>query len=134
MSARNFSNAFLGILCQTFIKSLCTECKEEYHPSREEYDKLVQAYGPEDFERDLAIPYSEELRLFRPRGCHKCARTGYRGMTALHELLCGPPGLKRMIGKNADTEALFEQGLKDGIQKIFEGITDLEPVSRRVQT
>ena len=140
VSARNFSNAFLGVLCQVFMRSLCTECKEEYHPSREEYDKLVQAYGPEDFERDPAKLYSEELRLFRANGCHKCAHTGYRGAIALHELLRGTPGLKRMIGKNADTEALFEQGLKDGmksikqdgIRKIFQGITDLESVLRRV--
>jgi len=140
VSARNFSNAFLGVLCQVFIRTLCTECKEEYHPSREEYDKLVQAYGPEDFERDLAKPYSEELRLFRANGCHACARTGYRGTTALHELLQGTPGLKRIIGENADTESLFEQGLKDGmksikqdgIQMIFQGITDLGPVLRRV--
>jgi type II secretory ATPase GspE/PulE/Tfp pilus assembly ATPase PilB-like protein len=140
VSARNFSNAFLGVLCQVFIRTLCTDCKEKYHPSREEYDKLVQAYGPEDFERDLAKPYSEGLRLFRANGCHKCARTGYRGAIALHELLRGTPGLKRLIGKNADTEAFLEQGLKDGmksikqdgIRKIFQGITDLEPVLRRV--
>ena len=117
VSARNFSNAFVGVLCQGFFRTLCNECKKAYHPSWEEYNRLIQAYGTKEFERDLAIPHSAGLKFCKPDGCYACAQTGYQGMMPIYELLRGTPELKRMIAKNSDTEALFLQGLKDGHDK-----------------
>ncbi len=41
----NFADALLGILAQRLVRTLCKKCKEAYHPSRTEYDEIVQSYG-----------------------------------------------------------------------------------------
>ena len=56
----------------------------------------------------------------------------------IHELMEGTPQIKLMIKKQANTEQLFEQAMKegmltlkqDGILKVLNGHTDLEEVRR----
>src|SRR5262249_36642834 len=45
----NFADAVLGILGQRLVKRVCTDCRQEYHPERSEYDELAQAFGEEAF-------------------------------------------------------------------------------------
>jgi type II secretory ATPase GspE/PulE/Tfp pilus assembly ATPase PilB-like protein len=61
----NFADALLGILAQRLVRTLCPNCKEPYHPTREEYDEIAQSYGEEEFAK-LNIPYGNSFRL-RPR-------------------------------------------------------------------
>src|SRR5207245_11331644 len=39
-----FADAMLGILAQRLVKRICQECKEPYHPSRDQYDELARNY------------------------------------------------------------------------------------------
>ena len=41
----SFADAMLGVLAQRLCKRICKDCKEEYHPSREEYDQLCTGTG-----------------------------------------------------------------------------------------
>ncbi len=134
MDPFNFADAILGILAQRLARTLCPDCKEKYHPSREEFDLLARLYG-ENFE-ELGIEYNSDLFLYRPKGCPKCNNTGYRGRVALFELLIGTPQIKSLIQKKAPVEELRKQAIKDGmrtlmqdgIRKIFLGLTDLRQV------
>ncbi len=133
----NFSDAFLGVLAQRLVRSLCAECKEEYHPSREEFDEIVNDYGEEYFQA-TGIKYKPDLTLFRRKGCPECAHTGYKGRLGIHELLKGSAEIKKMIKKQSPTEELFTQGFRegmttlkqDGILKVFQGLTDISEVRR----
>jgi type II secretory ATPase GspE/PulE/Tfp pilus assembly ATPase PilB-like protein len=130
----NFADAILGILAQRLARTLCPDCKEKYHPEREEFEILRESYG-EGFE-ELGVEYSEDLFLYRAKGCAKCNNTGYRGRVALFELLVGTPEIKRLIQKRAPVEELRDQAIKDGmrtlmqdgIRKILMGLTDLRQV------
>ncbi|MCP4245504.1 MAG: redoxin family protein, partial [bacterium] len=51
--------------------------------------KTARTYGPEDFEKNVKIPYSNDLTLFKSDGCDQCNNSGYRGRMAIHELLIG---------------------------------------------
>ncbi len=134
MDPFNFADAVLGILAQRLARTLCQDCKEKYHPTREEFDILRESYG-DGFEK-LGIEYNEDLFLYKPKGCQKCNNTGYRGRVALFELLVGTPEMKSLIQKRAPVEQLREQAIKDGmstlmqdgIRKIFLGLTDLRQV------
>jgi type II secretory ATPase GspE/PulE/Tfp pilus assembly ATPase PilB-like protein len=127
----NFSDAFLGVLAQRLVRRLCTNCREEYHPSEEEYTAIVEFYGREHFDK-TGIKYSRDLVLYRPVGCETCSGTGYRGRLGIHELMEGTPDVKRMIKRQAPTEEIFEQAIKegmttlkqDGTLKVLQGITD----------
>jgi type II secretory ATPase GspE/PulE/Tfp pilus assembly ATPase PilB-like protein len=74
----------------------------------------------------------------KKEGCEKCGGTGYRGRLGLHEIAVGTPNLKKAIKKRATVDELriiaIEEGMRslimDGIQKIFQGLTDLSQVLR----
>ncbi|MCH2174985.1 MAG: Flp pilus assembly complex ATPase component TadA [Lentisphaeria bacterium] len=127
----NFADAFIGVLAQRLVRTLCSSCKEPYKPSKEELDKLVHLYGREHFS-ELNINL-DEVTLYRPRGCEKCGNTGYRGRTGIHELIVSTGKMKKCIAKSAPVDQIrdlaVEEGMRslfqDGVYKIFKGDTDL---------
>jgi type II secretory ATPase GspE/PulE/Tfp pilus assembly ATPase PilB-like protein/transcriptional regulator with GAF, ATPase, and Fis domain len=135
MNPLNFADALLLIVAQRLVRTLCKTCKEDYHPTQEEFDTLVTQYGKEDFPQ-LGITYTPELTLKKPIGCNKCNDTGYAGRTGLHECLDGTDEIKRIIMQKAMVEDLRNQAIKDGmttlkqdgIHKIFNGDCDLKQV------
>jgi type II secretory ATPase GspE/PulE/Tfp pilus assembly ATPase PilB-like protein/GAF domain-containing protein len=135
MNPLNFADALLLIVAQRLVRTLCKACKEDYHPDRDEYDKLVKEYGEDQFP-NLGIEYTDDLMLKKPLGCAACNETGYAGRTGLHELLDGSDDIKRMIMQKELVENLREQAIKDGmttlkqdgIYKIFKGDCDLKQV------
>jgi type II secretory ATPase GspE/PulE/Tfp pilus assembly ATPase PilB-like protein/GAF domain-containing protein len=135
MNPLNFADSLLLIIAQRLVKTLCKECCEDYHPSIEEFEILVNEYGQESFEQ-LKIEYNSDFTLKKPVGCHACDDTGYAGRTAIHELLQGTQGINRLIIKQESVEQLrnkaMEEGMRtlkqDGIQKVLNGDCDLKQV------
>lgn len=132
----NFSDALLGVLAQRLMRTLCGDCKEPYKPEEKELNHLIQQYGEEHF-KELEINPAE-IELMRAVGCEKCGDTGYRGRTGVHELLLGTHELQSMIYQKASLDDLREQAIRDGmrtlkqdgIEKIFNGLTDYEQLLR----
>ncbi len=126
----NFADAFLGVLAQRLVRTLCSECKEAYKPSDEEFDQLVHAYGEELFP-ELGIK-KDEIQLRKPVGCDKCGKTGYKGRTGIHELLISTPEMKKLIVRKSEVSLMRELAMKegmrtlvqDGIMKVLKGQTD----------
>lgn len=133
----NFADALLGILAQRLVKTLCPNCKEPHHPSRDEFDQMVREYGENEFEK-TGITYNEDFVLYGGKGCEACKNTGLKGRTGLHELLEGTDEIKRLIVQGASVEEIrkkaIEEGMttlfQDGIMKAIKGDTTLEQVRR----
>ncbi len=133
----NFADALLGILAQRLVRTLCKSCKEQYHPTREEYEEIAESFGAEKFSK-LGIPYNDNFKLFRPKGCDICDKTGYKGRMGIHELLVASDSIKRMVQKHETVETLRNQAtdegmstlLQDGILKALAGHTDFVQVRR----
>ena len=131
MDPFNFADALLGILAQRLVRTLCKDCKESYHPEREEFDSLVRAYDG-NFDA-LKISYNDDLKLYKPKGCQKCQNTGYKRRTGIYELLVGTPKMKSLIQGKAKMEEIREKAMadgmttlmQDGIRKVFLGQTDM---------
>ena len=131
----NFADAMLGVLATRLCKKICTQCKESYHPSRQEYEELVEGYGIR-YWKPLDLKYSEQLTLSRGRGCDACHHTGFKGRVPLHELLTGSEEMKQLILSRARTTDMLakaiENGmvtlLQDGIRKVFQGLTTYRQV------
>jgi type II secretory ATPase GspE/PulE/Tfp pilus assembly ATPase PilB-like protein len=136
MDPFNFADALLGVLAQRLVRTLCKDCKEQYHPGQEEFDNIARAYEG-DFD-SLGISYDKDLVLHKPNGCSNCGNTGYRGRTGIHELLVGTDEIKTLIQSRAKMEDLRKQAIKDGmatlmqdgIRKVFNGETDLIQVRK----
>ncbi len=139
INALNFSDAFLGVLAQRLVRRLCKNCKQAYHPTRDDFQDIVNEYGPSAFEK-TGIRYDDDLTLYRAAGCDACSGSGYKGRMGIHELMEGTPEIKTKIKNKASTEELFEQAFKDGmttlkqdgIMKVFMGHTDFLEVRRVV--
>jgi type II secretory ATPase GspE/PulE/Tfp pilus assembly ATPase PilB-like protein len=135
MDPFHFADALLGILAQRLTRTICQACKEPYHPSREEYQALAAGYGQEAFEQ-LDIPYSDDFRLYRGRGCEVCQQTGYKGRMGIHELLITTDEIKSRIHARATVAELRQvardQGMttlvQDGISKVLQGWTDYSQI------
>jgi type II secretory ATPase GspE/PulE/Tfp pilus assembly ATPase PilB-like protein len=133
--AFNFADAMLGVLAQRLCKRICTQCKEVYHPSPQEYDELMEGYGVQNW-TTLNIEYCPEWKLYRGRGCKVCNQTGFRGRIPVHELLRGSEEMKRLIQSRSRTADMLSLSMKegmltlvqDGIQKVLRGETSYQQV------
>lgn len=131
----NFADAMLGVLATRLCKRLCANCKEAYHPTRQEYDELVQGYGAQYWDK-LDISYRDDWSLYRGRGCEACTKTGFKGRVALQELLVGSDEIKSLIQSKARKAELLHVALhegmttlvQDGIRKVLAGITTYRQV------
>ena len=131
----NFSDAMLGVLAMRLCKRLCQNCRESYHPTKEEFDELVHAYGEPEWSR-IGLDYHPAFRLFRERGCDVCNQTGYRGRVPIHELMVVSDRMKELVQARARTGELLalarEEGmrtlLQDGIEKVTQGLTTYQQV------
>jgi type II secretory ATPase GspE/PulE/Tfp pilus assembly ATPase PilB-like protein len=134
----NFADSLLGVLAQRLVRTLCENCREAYNPTEEEYNQIAQSYGVELFKKQN-IPYSKSLRLYRPKGCEACDKTGYKGRIAIHELLINTDEIKRRsIERRESIEVIrniaMAEGMltlyQDGVLKAFQGLTDIKQVHR----
>lgn len=131
----NFSDAMLGVLAQRLCQRLCVHCKEAYHPTRQEYDELVQGYGS-DYWEQLGLDYTDEWTLYRGRGCEVCNHTGFKGRIPIHELLTGSEEIRNLIQSRARSAEILKVAMRagmvtlvqDGIQKVLQGHTTYRQV------
>jgi len=136
MEPFNFADAILGVLAQRLTRTICKNCKEKYHPSKEAFEALAHGYGEESFHK-LGISYDDGFSLYRGAGCEACKNSGYRGRTGIHELLVATHEIKRLVQIRATVSEIqrvaMEQGmttlLQDGILKCIEGWTDYKQVT-----
>ncbi|MBL8928714.1 MAG: Flp pilus assembly complex ATPase component TadA [Kineosporiaceae bacterium] len=118
------------VLAQRLARKLCPKCAEAYHPA--EADLLAARYPWQPGE---PLP---ELR--RPVGCPACAKTGYKGRVALHEVMVVTAEVERLCAAGAPTSEVSDlavrQGMHplrvDGMAKVSDGLTSLEEVLRVV--
>lgn len=133
--ALNVADTIVGVLAVRLCKRLCESCKEPYHPTKQEYDELVEGYGRSHWET-MRVPYSEDWTLYRATGCDRCHGRGFSGRVAIHELLIGTREIKRLIQSKARASELLpvamRQGmvtlLQHGIQKVIKGVTTYRQV------
>ncbi|MCX6995957.1 MAG: ATPase, T2SS/T4P/T4SS family [Kiritimatiellaeota bacterium] len=121
------ASSLLMTQAQRLYRKLCPACKQERAMPSE---LLLANHLDADKFRGLA--------LFQPRGCPKCNDTGFRGRAALMEILLADDSIRDLILKNANTGAVAEQAVKNGmttlrevgLQRVREGITNFEEILR----
>ena len=78
--------------------------------------------------------------LFRPVGCSTCAKTGYKGRLALHEVMGMTDAIERLtVERESSTKiaaVAIEEGMRtlreDGLLKAASGVTSLDEIFRVV--
>jgi type IV pilus assembly protein PilB len=116
-----------GIVAQRLVRTICSKCKEPYTPKEEELMEL--ALRPEDV---------EGKELFRGKGCDNCHGSGFKGRTALFEIMTMSDELRELVMKHASTNVLRDASRRGGMRTlrecgllaIYEGQTTIDEVVR----
>ena len=123
------SSALKGIISQRLVRRICPNCRTEYTPSAEE-------------QQMLRLPVQPGRRFFRGKGCPMCFGTGYRGRTAVFEILTLTGAIKHAIADNVPHSQLmqlieesdFEPLITDCVRLVLNGTTTVEEAYRTVNS
>ena len=117
-----------GILAQRLVRRLCPQCRSHEAAMPEVIKELeLRKFQPEG-----------EIKHWRANGCQACSNTGYKGRSAIHEVLVMDDDIRRLVLKHADGGVIQEQAraagmitlYEDGLMKALNGITTFEEVLR----
>jgi type IV pilus assembly protein PilB len=106
---------------------LCAYCKRQYYPTDVELS-----------ESGLRPEIYRDKPFYMNVGCDACNHTGYRGRTAIHELLDLSDNIREMnVERRPGSEvrrAAEAEGLKSlresALQKVFTGVSTLHEINR----
>ncbi len=90
MGVENYliANSLVGMVAQRLMRKVCKNCSQEMDATEDERKLLGE----------------DVKKIHRGRGCVQCNNTGYRGRTAVHEIIAVDTGLRRMISDRASME------------------------------
>jgi type II secretory ATPase GspE/PulE/Tfp pilus assembly ATPase PilB-like protein len=118
----------IGIIAQRLVRKLCPDCKE--------------AHEMNDLERTLlGLKVTDRQQtIYRPKGCAKCDKQGYRGRVAVMEVLKFDPDLDELLARRGTPREFLRMALSKGFrpladagaQRVLDGSTSLEEISRVV--
>ncbi len=154
MDPFNFSDALLGILAQRLAKRLC-KCKKSHAADEQELELLLKEYceelqnidrfkiDPKAAQKEILADWKKQygddkgrIMLYESVGCDACSESGYKGRVGLHELLIATDALKKNIQEHARVAEMLVTALgdgmrtlkQDGVEKVLQGITDMQQV------
>ncbi len=123
----NFVSALNCILAQRLVRLICESCRAEKH------------YPPEELEASGLDPEQwSKVTFYEGQGCIECAGTGFRGRTAIHELLDLSDRIREMILLKKPTSeirrAAREEGMRflreSALDKVRLGLTTLKEINK----
>jgi len=115
------------IMAQRLARVVCPKC-------REPHEVPAQAM----IELGVAEELAKAITAYRGSGCQHCGGTGFRGRTALYEMMGMTDSLRELILSGASAIELKRQAIADGmktlrqsgIEKVADGVTSIEEVMR----
>uniref|UniRef100_UPI002617C295 GspE/PulE family protein n=1 Tax=uncultured Psychrobacter sp. TaxID=259303 RepID=UPI002617C295 len=132
------SSSLIGVVAQRLVRTLCTHC-HGWQAADNEQAKLFTEIGIALNAKNTATEKLVEntINLPKPIGCDKCNNSGFKGRTAIYEVVPIDDTLRRMIHSNTAEYELEEYARQqtpsiraDGLRKVIEGRTTLEEVLR----
>jgi type IV pilus assembly protein PilB len=119
------ASTLIGVVYQQLVRKICEACKEEYKPSEGEQGAFLNMVAG-------------QTKFYRGKGCDQCGKSGYKGRTALQEVLIINDQMRDLMYQKASLLQLkeaarlagFENIFQDGIKKVTAGQTTISEFSR----
>lgn len=107
------ASSLVGVIAQRLVKLLCPECKEK-----------VMLTDPADLR---LVGKTEPVEICKAHygGCRSCHNTGYKGRTAIHEIIVSSNDIKELISSGATAEQIGSQAEKNGTKLLRSNVTDM---------
>ncbi|MBU4580447.1 Flp pilus assembly complex ATPase component TadA [Patescibacteria group bacterium] len=135
------------IIAQRLVRRLCPECRKPYHLDKDALNNLSKKI---DLEKILNIVNKEKIAnvkkwenhvFYKPEGCDRCQKEGYKGRVGVYEVLKSNEAIRVMVNKGSNADLIQKQAvgdgmltmLEDGFVKFVQGITSIEEVLRVTQ-
>lgn len=99
VAAYMVATSLIGVIAQRLVKVLCPKCKTP-RMSTEEENEL------------MGIDHS--IQIYEPCGCPDCNNTGYKGRTAIHEIIHCTSEVSTIIARNGSKEEIEEAAKRNG--------------------
>lgn len=123
----NFVSALNCVLAQRLIRVICSRCRQKYQPTDAE---LVES--------GLTPSKFRDRTYYKSVGCEICNHTGYRGRTAIHELLDMSDNIRELIIARRPGPEVRRTAIQEGLgslresalRLVFEGQTTLHEINR----
>ena len=114
------------VMAQRLVRKLCDKCKESYAPTADE----LALIGLET--KDV------KGELNKAKGCADCRNTGYRGRTAIFEMIPMARELRKLVFDSANEDEIRQAAIKNGMvtlrdagnERVLDGTTSVEEVLR----
>ncbi|MBS1830022.1 MAG: Flp pilus assembly complex ATPase component TadA, partial [Acidobacteria bacterium] len=127
VEAYNFVSALNCILAQRLVRVICEHCKKP-------------VIYTDEYLRDSGLQPDEwvGVTFYEGEGCFECGGTGYRGRTAIHELLDLSERIREMILERRPgsevKRAAKEEGMRflrdSALEKVRMGVSTLKEVNK----
>jgi type IV pilus assembly protein PilB len=102
--------SLVGVIAQRLVRKACAMCCEEYDISNEE--KKI-------------LDIKEHIKLIRARKCKSCDNKGYRGRTAIYEIVNINAEIRDMILKSSSSNEIKNESIKYGMLTLKESCKNL---------
>ncbi len=115
-------------LAQRLVRTICPDCK-------------CETGYPVDYLREIGAPFPDDMKFYHGRGCEHCRQTGYRGRSAIYEIVPVNENLRRMVIRKETGSAMKARAVMDGMdtlrhdgwRRVLQGQTTVEEVVRVTQ-
>jgi type IV pilus assembly protein PilB len=123
----SFISALNCILAQRLVRVLCPRCK------------TVATYSDAQLLESGLDPAKNQARTFyEPKGCPDCNQTGYKGRTAIAEILELSDTIREMILERKPLSEVKKRARAEGmiflreigLEKVFNGVTSLRDLNK----
>ncbi len=98
-------DSVVGIIAQRLVRKLCPACKASRLAEKNEL-RLLGA-GPED-----------QITVYEPVGCPACAGIGYKGRTAIYEIMPISNRIRNRIHDRVTADELKEEAVNEGMSTL----------------
>lgn len=130
------ANALNGIIAQRLLRTVCPHCVHQVNLSPEEKNTLMRTLSPY-IQAGKKLPHFSG-KMSEGKGCKKCGYTGYKGRTAINEVITISPEIQEMIYSGTNEGEIKKFLIKNNqiffpynaSIKILEGSTDYKEVVR----
>ncbi len=127
VEAYNFVSALNCILAQRLVRTICTHCAVAVQHSEEML--LMSGLDPVEW---------QGFEFREGAGCIECGGTGYRGRTAIHELLDLTDPIRELILEKKPTSEVRKLAQKEGmsflresaLDRVRRGLTTLKEINK----
>ncbi len=110
VAAYMVATSLIGVIAQRLVKVLCPACKKP-RMSTEEENEL------------MGIPSS--IQIYDPVGCPNCNNTGYRGRTAIHEIIHCTAKVSAIIAAGGGKEEIEQAAKANGTKLLRDNASEL---------